>query len=63
MTLSRKSALVLITLILLIAAALRVLRLDALPPGLHYDEAADTIIAREIAEGRSAPIFVEAFTG
>ncbi len=61
--LSRKSALFLATLILLLAAALRLAQLSELPPGLHYDEAADTIIAREIAEGRSAPIFVEAYTG
>lgn len=60
---TRKTTLFLATLILLAAAALRLAQLDALPPGLHYDEAADTIIAREIAEGRSAPIFVPAYTG
>ena len=36
---------------------------DTLPPGLHYDEAADTIIAQQIARGDSAPIFVAAYTG
>ncbi len=58
-----KTALFHITLILLIASALRLAQVGDLPPGPHYDEAADTIIAREIAEGRSAPIFVEAYTG
>jgi 4-amino-4-deoxy-L-arabinose transferase-like glycosyltransferase len=62
-SLSRKSFLFLMTLVLLIAAALRLAQVGQLPPGLHYDEAADTIIAREIAEGRGAPIFVEAYTG
>src|SRR5512137_1525428 len=48
---------------LLIAAFLRLWQLDTVPPGLHYDEAADTIIAQQIARGESAPIFVEAYTG
>ncbi len=63
MTLSRKLAFLFITSILLIATFLRVVLLDESPRGLHYDEAADTIIAREIAQGYSAPIFVEAYTG
>ena len=62
-SLSRKSILLSATFILLVATALRVWQLGEWPPGLHYDEAADTIIAREIAEGRGAPIFVEAYTG
>src|SRR5512137_528639 len=48
---------------LLIAAFLRLWQLDTVPPGLHYDEAADTIIAQQIARGESAPIFVAAYTG
>jgi hypothetical protein len=48
---------------LLIAAALRLWQIDALPPGLHYDEAADTILAEQIARGESAPLFIEAYTG
>lgn len=48
---------------LLIAAALRLWQIGTLPPGLHYDEAADTIIAEQIARGESAPIFIEAYTG
>ena len=63
MPLSRRTTLFFATLVLLVAAALRLAQVGELPPGLHYDEAADTIIAREIAEGRSAPIFVPAYTG
>ncbi|MBP7687148.1 MAG: glycosyltransferase family 39 protein [Thermoflexales bacterium] len=48
---------------LLIAAFLRLWQIGTLPPGLHYDEAADTIIAEQIARGESAPIFIEAYTG
>ena len=53
----------LLVLTLLIAAGLRLWQIGALPPGLHYDEAADTIIAQQIARGESAPIFVAAYTG
>ena len=53
----------LLVLTLLIAACLRLWQLDTLPPGLHYDEAADTIIAQQIARGESSPLFVEAYTG
>lgn len=53
----------LLILALLVAAFLRVWQIDVLPPGLHYDEAADTIIAQQIARGESAPIFVTAYTG
>ena len=53
----------LLLLTLLMAAFLRLWQLDTLPPGLHYDEAADTIIAQQIARGESAPIFVAAYTG
>ena len=48
---------------LLMAAALRLWQIGPLPPGLHYDEAADTIIAEQIARGERAPIFIEAYTG
>ena len=53
----------LLVVTLLVAAFLRLWQLDTLPPGLHYDEAADTIIAQQIARGESAPIFVAAYTG
>jgi hypothetical protein len=53
----------LLVVTLLIAAGLRLWQIGSLPPGLHYDEAADTIIAQQIARGESAPIFVAAYTG
>ncbi len=53
----------LLVLTLLVAAFLRLWQIGTLPPGLHYDEAADTIIAQQIARGESAPLFVEAYTG
>jgi 4-amino-4-deoxy-L-arabinose transferase-like glycosyltransferase len=53
----------LLVVTLVVAAFLRLWQLDTLPPGLHYDEAADTIIAQQIARGESAPIFVTAYTG
>lgn len=53
----------LLILTLLIASALRLWQIGTLPPGLHYDEAADTIIAEQITRGESTPIFIEAYTG
>lgn len=46
--------------ILLLALFLRVYRLDALPPGLHYDEAFNGMMARNVLRGVNRPIF---FTG
>jgi hypothetical protein len=42
----------------LVAAGLRFYRLSELPLGLHYDEAANGILAGEIARGLKAPIFI-----
>jgi 4-amino-4-deoxy-L-arabinose transferase-like glycosyltransferase len=50
-------------IILLAALFLRVYGLGDIPPGLHYDEAANAILAADIAEGKSHPIFIEAYTG
>jgi len=50
-------------IILLVALFLRVYGLGDIPPGLHYDEAANVILAADIAEGKSHPIFIEAYTG
>jgi len=50
-------------LVLLVAAGLRLYRLPELPLGLHYDEAANGILAGEIARGVSAPIFISSYTG
>jgi len=50
-------------IVLLVALFLRVYELDSIPPGLHYDEAANVILAADIAAGKSHPIFIEAYTG
>ncbi len=61
---TRKSILALATLTLLVAAVLRIWQLAIYPPGPHYDEAAELLIARSIAFGgaRFFPM-VEAYQG
>jgi len=49
--------------VLLVAAALRLWQLPDLPVGLHYDEAANVILTREIAAGTYTPLFIRAYTG
>ncbi len=51
------------TLVLLVAAGLRLGALPDLPVGLHYDEAANVILARQIASGDYRPVFIRAYTG
>ena len=50
-------------LVLLMATALRLWALPDLPLGLHYDEAANAILTRQIAAGDYRPIFIRAYTG
>ncbi|MBN1935254.1 MAG: hypothetical protein JW934_11340 [Anaerolineae bacterium] len=50
-------------LILGAAAFLRLYRLDELPRGPYYDEAANVILAGEIAHGQSFPLFIRSYTG
>ena len=50
-------------LVLLVAAGLRLYRLPELPLGLHYDEAANGILAGEIARGAKTPVFIPSYTG
>ncbi|MEO8395419.1 MAG: hypothetical protein ABI700_20665, partial [Chloroflexota bacterium] len=61
---TRKHFLALVTLTLLVAAFLRIWQLAVYPPGPHYDEAAELLIARSIAFGgaRFFPM-VEAYQG
>ncbi len=61
---TRRHFLALTTLILLVAAFLRIWQLATYPPGPHYDEAAELLIARSIAFGgaRFFPM-VEAYQG
>ena len=60
---SRKSTLFTAALIILIAAALRLVALSDIPPGLHFDEAANGIIAARIAFTDYKPLFITSFTG
>ncbi len=50
-------------LILLVAAGLRLYHLPDLPLGLHYDEAANGILACEIVRGDKTPVFISSYTG
>src|SRR5271154_4305034 len=52
------------TLILLGAAYLRIARLHEYPPGLHYDEAADMLLSRDVAFNGYRPFpVVTAYSG
>ncbi len=55
--------LALLLVVLLVALFLRVYGLDDIPPGLHYDEAANAILAADVARGEARPLFIEAYTG
>lgn len=45
------------------AVTLRLYRLPGRPVGLHYDEAANGVLAGEIARGLKRPIFIASYTG
>ena len=49
--------------ILLGAAILRLWGIPDIPPGPHYDEAANGILAAEIAQGVKTPLFISSYTG
>ncbi len=53
---------VLSVLVLLASFALRVWRLDEIPPGLHFDEAVYGLLANDILGG-ARPVFFSAYTG
>ena len=61
--LTRYHALAFMVLALLVAAALRLPDLTAIPPGVHYDEAAYGLNAGDIGLRGSRPVFIPAFTG
>ena len=48
---------------LLAAAALRFPELTTIPPGLHFDEAANAILAGDIGLRGARPIFIPSYTG
>ncbi len=50
-------------LCLLVAAALRLPELTVTPPGLHYDEAANGILAGDISQRGERPVFIASYTG
>ncbi len=50
-------------LIVLLATALRLHALSHVPPGLHFDEAANGLFVRDIAYGSYRPLFITAYTG
>lgn len=60
---SRHHALAVLVMVLLIAAALRLNSLTAVPPGLHYDEAANGVLAADIGLRGERPIFIASYTG
>ena len=49
--------------IIAVAALLRLIRLDEIPSSLEYDEAANVILAGEIATGKALPVFIRPYTG
>ena len=49
--------------ILATAAFLRLYRIELLPRGPYYDEAANGILAGEIATGEAYPLFIRSYTG
>lgn len=53
----------LILVMLCIALWLRVHQLEQFPAGLHFDEAANAILSREIAFDHYRPIFISSYTG
>ena len=60
----RKSVVIgLILLCLLAAAALRLSQLSDIPQGLHYDEAANGILAADIGLRGDRPVFISSYTG
>ena len=60
---TRWTALVLMVFILLTAVTLRLPALAEAPPGLHYDEAANAILAAEIGFQGERPVFISSYTG
>lgn len=63
MHVTRIHALIFMLICLLVAATLRLPDLDTTPPGLHYDEAANVILAGEIGLRGERPIFISSYTG
>jgi hypothetical protein len=61
--LTHAHALAFMVFCLLVAAALRLPNLSNVPPGLHYDEAANGILSADIGLRGELPIFISSYTG
>ncbi len=61
--LTRKRAIAFMLLVLLTTAVLRIPSLQTAPPGLHYDEAANALLAADIGLRGDTPIFISSYTG
>jgi hypothetical protein len=60
---ARRRYLAAATIILLVAAFMRFSQIGTVPPGPFYDDAANGLIARDIAYHGAHPVFTLAFTG
>lgn len=60
---TRRRVLVLMVASMLAAAILRLPALEEVPPGLHYDEAANGVLAADIALRGERPLFIPSYTG
>ena len=49
--------------VILVAAALRLWKLDVLPPGLWYDEAVNGVDTRMVLSGKGFPLYFAANNG
>ena len=63
MSLTRRTSFWLLLFGLLLAALLRLPSLATAPPGVHFDEAANGILASEIAWNGDRPVFITSYTG
>lgn len=63
MLMNRSLALLVMILCLLIASVLRWHALEQAPPGVHYDEGANGILAGDIGLRGERPIFIPSYTG
>lgn len=60
---TRQQAIGFMIICLLAAAILRLPLLDEIPPGPHYDEAANAILAGDIGLRGERPVFIASYTG
>jgi 4-amino-4-deoxy-L-arabinose transferase-like glycosyltransferase len=61
--LTRTQTLAVLVLVLLVTAVLRLPNLPTIPPGLHFDEAANALLTGDIAFRDYRPVFIGSYTG